>query len=234
MYCLVGLLMTIVPGWWFCFSCHCLFLVFCHAVLSLSCDRHCIRDWVVQLLCSFAFQLAVWLFFLLSEAECVPFSLGKAYASFGLILKSEAATGRYALRSLCLCRKLSYTSVGFSFLRPLCGLQLVSKFFRGLVYVTAVLQDHQNLHLLLLPMLSIDKLCIIICLYTEHAQWKEEGTHALLRMAMSTEGQGLREQLCCSVMEVSASIRYQEQNCWLKEAFSSTEFQRKGADAVAK
>lgn len=166
MYCLVGLLMTIVPGWWFCFSCQCLFLVFCHMVLSvvfISCDRHRVRDWVVQLLCSFA--LAVWLFFLLSEAECVPFSLGKAYASFGLILKSEATTGCYALRSLCLCRKLSYTSVDFSFLRPLCGIQLVSKFFRGLVYVAAVLQDHQNLHLLLLPMLRIDKLCIVMSLH---------------------------------------------------------------------
>lgn len=142
------------------FSC---FLSYGLSVVFISCDRHCIRDLVVHLLCSFA--LVVWLFFLLSEAECVPFSLGKAYTSFGLILKSEATTGCYALRSPCLCRKLAYTSVGFSFLRPLCGLQLVSKFFRGLVYVAAVLQDHQNLHLLLLPMLRIDQLYIVMSLY---------------------------------------------------------------------
>lgn len=48
---------------------------------------------------------------------------------------------------------------------------------------------------------------------------------ALLRMAMSSESQGLREQpgreclrLSCSDMEASASIRYQEHNCWWEEA----------------
>lgn len=36
MNCLVGLLVTILSGWWFCFSAQCLFLVFCPIVSPIS------------------------------------------------------------------------------------------------------------------------------------------------------------------------------------------------------
>lgn len=68
------------------------------------------------------------------------------------------------------------------------GLRLPSKFFKGLVMSQQVCQDHQNSHLLLsLPMLSVDRVCIVICLYAErNAQWTEEGTRVV-----ATGGQGL-------------------------------------------